>query len=1038
MTTLHAVPESLRARYDDIQFLGEGGMGIVYRAIDPRLNRIVALKLLKSTDTEQRKRFLVEARSQARISHEHVCRIYETGEVDGEPYIAMQFIQGEPLSHLRKRLSFEQCVYVMIDVALAVHEAHRKGVIHRDLKPANILVETRDDGTLEPWVVDFGLAREVHAQGQTKSGVVLGTIEYMPPEQAYGDIRALDRRADVYALGATLYDLVAGRTPFVDEQPWKLLLMVGDDDAPKLSTWCKEVPRDLETIVMKCLEREPGRRYDSARALAEDLQRFLDGEPIHAERAGLAYIVLKRARKHRGVVALTSTTLLLLILLVGVWRKGKAELVEQAKLAQELGQDVTEMELFLRNAYTMPKHDVERERDLIHKQLDAIGRRMAAMGDVGAAPGDYALGRGYLALDEPEQARVHLVRARAAGYTSPELDYGLGRALGELYRKGLNDAKRVLDPKDRQARIAKAETQYRDPALIHLRAALAAQIEVPAYAEGLIAYYEGHFESALEKAKLAFSQAPWLYEAKKLEADSLFAEGSKHRSDTNFDYEKMMFYFEPAARAYSEAAEFARSNPDVHRAECELWLFVTYAHMDLAKDSSSALEHANTACRRAIETSSKDVQSRILLASVTSVVANYEARAVVLGPNTAQRIADAIRDAEDARRAAPEDATANYVAGVAYSSELMFRRYQGREGSRSLERATAAYEAAIRLDSKSLWAHTERLGLCAFHLAVDSWRGTDPAVHIADAEQVARRALAVDPDFPFLWIAKGQFYVVAAQSLLDMGQSPKQHVDTAIAAAEEFRRRLPILGLDYGIIMEAHLVEAEYQTLIGTDPEPTLQAAKTALKAAQAGGLSETQILEKAGEMHLITARFALDAHHDPTASVEAARTVFRQAMRQMPWRATVRAALVRTEIVAIRWAMARKNANTSMFDAALVHLPASELDAIVDPGMHVAMAEVYALRAIWLAESNRDPANDVARGIERCDKVLEINPHHGLAFAIKGQLLLVQARRALPGRSQSELATAAKDAFEHAFKTNVLLKREYGSVLAAAAKLLP
>src|SRR5262249_55525302 len=151
----------------------------------------------------------------------------------------------------------------------AVHEAHRAGLIHRDIKPGNILTDRGDDGSFKPYVMDFGLAREVTAQGQTLTGAVLGTPAYMAPEQARGDVRSLDRRTDVYALGVTLYDLLADRTPFMEEQVWKLIISVTTEDPPPLGSVKKGVPEELETVVMKCLERDPARRYDSARALGE-------------------------------------------------------------------------------------------------------------------------------------------------------------------------------------------------------------------------------------------------------------------------------------------------------------------------------------------------------------------------------------------------------------------------------------------------------------------------------------------------------------------------------------------------------------------------------------------------------------------------------------------------------------------------------------------------------------------------------------------------------------------------------------------------
>ncbi|UQA60294.1 bifunctional serine/threonine-protein kinase/formylglycine-generating enzyme family protein [Polyangium aurulentum] len=336
-----AVPASLAERYEDIEFVGEGGMGTVYRGRDARLGRTVALKLLKGDDPELFRRFIQEARAQARITHEHVCRVYEAGQVDGEPYIAMQFIEGEPLSAIAPRMTLRQKVRVILEVSAAVHEAHRLGLIHRDIKPGNVLVEEPEEGTYKPYVMDFGLARELSERGLTVTGAVIGTPAYMPPEQALGDIRAMDRHSDVYSLGATLYELLAGRTPFVAEHPLRLLMMAAYEEPTPLRKVKRDVPVDLETIVMKCLEREPDRRYPSARALADDLERFLDGEPVQARRASLGYVLRKRARKHWLALAVPMALVLLLVGFRIEAQREREQLVagyeEKARAAREEG-----------------------------------------------------------------------------------------------------------------------------------------------------------------------------------------------------------------------------------------------------------------------------------------------------------------------------------------------------------------------------------------------------------------------------------------------------------------------------------------------------------------------------------------------------------------------------------------------------------------------------------------------------------------------------------------------------------------------------
>jgi serine/threonine protein kinase len=196
-------------RYEFQKLLGQGGMGAVYKALDKRLGRTVALKFIRGSDEQMTQRFMQEARAQSRLDHTGICHVFEVGEVEGKAYIAMQFVDGESLDKAQPGMSLTQKVQVMRDVCLAMHHAHEKGVIHRDLKPSNIMVEKRPDGSLVPVVMDFGLAREAgEGHGLTESGAVMGTPAFMSPEQARGEARHLDRRSDVYSLGATLFDVL--------------------------------------------------------------------------------------------------------------------------------------------------------------------------------------------------------------------------------------------------------------------------------------------------------------------------------------------------------------------------------------------------------------------------------------------------------------------------------------------------------------------------------------------------------------------------------------------------------------------------------------------------------------------------------------------------------------------------------------------------------------------------------------------------------------------------------------------------------------
>ncbi|MBX7219000.1 MAG: serine/threonine protein kinase, partial [Blastocatellia bacterium] len=325
-------------RYEFRKLLGRGGMGLVYQAWDPQLNRLVALKFLRTNNEQMTHRFLQEARSQSRIEHQNICKVYEAGEVEGLPYIAMQFIDGQSLRRVQKNLTLEQKVRLMRDIAQAIHAAHRLGIIHRDLKPDNILVVESEDGNFRPVVMDFGLAKEVGTEGLTETGVVMGTPAYMSPEQARGEVRLLDRRSDVYSLGVVFYEMLTGKLPFTDENAMKVVLKIINDEPLSVASRLNTIPLDLNIITMKCLEKDPSHRYDSAQALALDLQHYLDGDPISTRAQTWPSKLLKKARKHRALVTVSSVALALVLLTGAFSLWSWWQLSKQAELTRQMGE----------------------------------------------------------------------------------------------------------------------------------------------------------------------------------------------------------------------------------------------------------------------------------------------------------------------------------------------------------------------------------------------------------------------------------------------------------------------------------------------------------------------------------------------------------------------------------------------------------------------------------------------------------------------------------------------------------------------------
>src|SRR5262245_58459823 len=304
------LPRGSRVRYfGDYELkrvLGKGGMGVVYKAKQLSLNRLVALKMIKAgvlADDAELRRFQNEAEAVAALDHPGIVPIHEVGEHDGQRYFSMKLVPGDSLAarldHYRD--DPRAAAFLVAEVAKAVHHAHMRGILHRDLKPANILVD--EQGV--PHVTDFGLAKRVEGDSElTQSGAIMGTPAYMAPEQTTGRRGSITTATDVYGLGAVLYALLAGQAPFGGDSVIETLDAVRTRPPEPPSRLNAKVPRDLEVICLKCLAKDTRSRYSSAQALAEDLRRYLTGEPILARPVGAAERAWMWCRRNKGIAAL--------------------------------------------------------------------------------------------------------------------------------------------------------------------------------------------------------------------------------------------------------------------------------------------------------------------------------------------------------------------------------------------------------------------------------------------------------------------------------------------------------------------------------------------------------------------------------------------------------------------------------------------------------------------------------------------------------------------------------------------------------------
>jgi tetratricopeptide (TPR) repeat protein len=472
--------------YQILQELGRGGMGVVYKARQRALGRVVALKMILAgpyAGIRQLVRFRAEAQAVARLQHPNIVQVYEVGELGDRPFFSMEYVGGGTLEkHLAGNpLPPAAAAELVETLARAMQAAHDQGIVHRDLKPANILLAAGENEPPEasqasgrkeesggsspplakvtPKITDFGLAKHLEEEvGPTKTGTVLGTPSYMAPEQAAGLNREIGVPADVYALGAILYECLTGRPPFKAATPLETLEQVRTQEPVHPSRLQPRLPRDVQTVCLKCLEKEPSRRYASARDLADDLRRFLDGMPIRARPAGRAERLWKWARRRplAAALILVSAVAVLSLTAGGWWYNGRLRIaVTDANREREAAQQYARL-----------------AQEVVERMVTRVGES-----ELLKVPGSDEIRTGLLeeALryyerllrekDNPEPAARRQTAAAYEGIGRVHEAQGRHDAAGENYRQALRLWEELA------ARAPGAPEERHQAALLHLRLA---------------------------------------------------------------------------------------------------------------------------------------------------------------------------------------------------------------------------------------------------------------------------------------------------------------------------------------------------------------------------------------------------------------------------------------------------------------------------------------------------------------------------------------------------------------------------------------
>lgn len=621
-------PAGQLGRYVLEALVGAGGNGRVFRAWDRALERRVALKLLRR-DRGSAEALLEEARAQARIDHPNVCPIYEVGELEGQPYIAMQYLSGRTLKEVAPELSLEQRLRILEEVARAIHAAHRQGVVHRDLKPSNLMLEVADDG-LRVYVTDFGLALPVSVNGGPPAPA--GTPGYMAPEQERLGA-PIDARTDVYGLGATLYELLTRRRPGLEPRP-----------PPRALD--PEVPRDLEAITAHAMAPMPDARYASAQAFADDLARFRRGEPVGARRGGWPYRVGKILSRHPRTFALATLASILGLGWFVQARVNGADAQRQVELVARFTEQVGRIEAQRRSSFMAPFHDVAQDEARLEQLVRQLEDSVAAGGRAAAGPGAYAQGRVQVLLQDVPQALAHLERAWSLGLRTSAMSAALGEALGDRYGQALEE----LGPKASSEARAEAQRRWRDPALEQLRRASAEEAEVSRLTAARIALYEEDFERARKEVAAGGAGQAWPADAWLLLGHIEDQAGGAARN-RGAPLEAWQAH-RRAAEAFAEAARLAPSHPDAHLGQCRALVNQLFIEVyDLDRDPAPTHAEAVSACERAGRVHSRWARPWQELARAHRL---YATHLHGLGRSEGRLLDRAIAAGEEALRRAPD------------------------------------------------------------------------------------------------------------------------------------------------------------------------------------------------------------------------------------------------------------------------------------------------------------------------------------------------------------------------------------------------
>jgi serine/threonine-protein kinase len=793
-------------RYEILDRLGEGSSAVIFRAMDRELRRPVALKLQRpgvARNEVGRQRFRREAQAVAGLAHPNVVTIHDAGEVGAQSYLVMELVDGRPLSELLREGKLDQrALLVLLEkAARGVAAAHEKGIVHRDLKPSNILVTASG----EPKVADFGLAHLVDSTSElTRTGSSLGTPLYMSPEQVEGIAGGITPRTDVYSLGTILYEVLTGRPPHLGETLMEIYGRIVREDPVAPKTANPKIPEDLQTIVLKSLEKDPGRRYPSARELADDLRQHLAGEPIQARPAGLAYRVYRRLRKSRVVLAAGAAVLLAAAGGIILAEKEKATRLRAVTLLRDHARTSLEAVLKLRRAGAN-----EAMKEFVPALEAAYQQALETAPEV--AEVEYLVGRMHRALLDDTKALEFQERALVKDPAYPPALYEravlLANRYGTALTKAVAEARRlpsaaVTARESREAPLPDPEGVERSQQeLSGVRERILADCTVleglrskgadlrhigQAHlltVKGLLSFYRGEWVEARSLLTEAVRKDPTLEEAWAALCETLYRQTNAEARRSS-DLDALLRRWEETEKLYSEAIAndegyvphwIGRADARRHRA---------FNLMRHGRDAIRALNEAEEDLTRALQLNREYPDAWILRTAVRTL------KGVVLmdlSQNPTKELEAAGEDARAAIARSGDRTTAWVLLGSLHNEWARWRRRCGENPLPDYDAADKALRRAIELDPSSTQT-VNTMGSTRLNRGEYlSHRGLDPLPDFDGAEKDFTEVLRVTRHLMDHWQKRAQVRYFRGVYRAGKGERP---YDDFARADEDFTEAL--------------------------------------------------------------------------------------------------------------------------------------------------------------------------------------------------------------------------------------------------------